>query len=64
MGLTLNINLKAPSKDHSLLMAVMRVDGRKLVVNTQQNLLTASFDKVNQRCFTSKEKFSMRENKQ
>ena len=63
MGLTLNINLKTPSKDHSLLMAIIRVDGKKLAVSTQQNVLTASFDRVKQRCFTSKEKFSMRENK-
>ena len=44
-------------------MAIIRVDGRQLRVSTQQNVLTASFDKVKQRCFTSKEKFSMRENK-
>ena len=46
-----------------MLMAIIRVDGRQLRVSTQQNVLTASFDKVKQRCFTSKEKFSMRENK-
>lgn len=63
MSLTININLKTPSKEHSLLMAIIRVDGRQLRVSTQQNVLTASFDKEKQRCFTSKEKFSMRENK-
>lgn len=63
MSLTINFNLKSPSKEHSLLFAVIRVDGRMLRVSTQQNVLTASFDKVKQRCFTSKEKFSMRENK-
>jgi integrase len=63
MSLTINFNLKSPSKEHSLLMAIIRVDGRQLRVSTQQNVLTASFDKVKQRCFTSKEKFSMRENK-
>ncbi|WP_206113219.1 tyrosine-type recombinase/integrase [Sodaliphilus pleomorphus] len=44
-------------------MAIIRVDGRQLRVSTQQNVLTASFDKVKQRCFTSKEKFTMRDNK-
>ena len=44
-------------------MAIIRVDGKKLRVSTQQNVFTASFDKVKQRCFTSKEKFSIRENK-
>ena len=63
MSLTINFNLKTPSKEKSLLMAIIRVDGRKLRVSTQQNVLTASFDKVKQRCFTSKEKFSSRENK-
>ncbi len=63
MSLTINFNLKSPSKEHSLLFAIIRVDGRQLRVSTQQNVLTASFDKVKQRCFTSKEKFSMRENK-
>lgn len=63
MSLTINFNLKTPSKEKSLLMAIIRVDGRKLRVSTQQNVLTASFDKVKQRCFTSKEKFSKRENK-
>jgi len=63
MSLTININLKTPSKEHSLLMAIIRVDGRQLRVSTQQNVLTESFDKEKQRCFTSKEKFSMRENK-
>ncbi len=45
-------------------MAVIRMDGRMLRVSTQQNVLTESFDKVKQRCFTSKEKFPHRENKQ
>ena len=63
MGITINFNLKSPSKEHSLLFAIIRVDGKQLRVSTQQNVLTASFDKVKQRCFTSKEKFSMRENK-
>ena len=44
-------------------MAIIRVDGRKLRVSTQQNVLTATFDKEKQRCYTSKEKFSIRENK-
>ena len=63
MGITINFNLKTPSKEHSLLFAIIRVDGKQLRVSTQQNVLTACFDKVKQRCFTSKEKFSMRENK-
>jgi integrase len=63
MSLSINFNLKTPLKEKSLLMAIIRVDGRKLRVSTQQNVLTPSFDKVKQRCFTSKEKFSMRENK-
>lgn len=63
MSLTINFNLKTPSKEHSLLMAIIRFDGRQFRISTQQNVLTASFDKVKQRCFTSKEKFSMRENK-
>ena len=63
MGITINFNLKSPSKEHSLLFAIIRVDGKQLRVSTQQNVLTASFDKVKQRCFTSKEKFSLRENK-
>lgn len=63
MSLTINFNLKSPSKEHSLLFAVIRVDDRQLRVSTQQNVLTASFDKVRQRCFTSKEKFSPRDNK-
>lgn len=63
MSLTINFNLKSPSKEHSLLFAIIRIDGRQLRVSTQQNVLTASFDKIKQRCFTSKEKFSMRENK-
>ena len=63
MSLTINFNLKSPFKEKSLLMAIIRVDGRKLRVSTQQNVFTASFDKVKQRCFTSKEKFSKRENK-
>lgn len=63
MSLTINFNLKSPSKEHSLLFAIIRIDGRQLRVSTQQNVLTACFDKVKQRCFTSKEKFSMRENK-
>lgn len=46
-----------------MLMGIIRVDGRQLRVSTQQNVLTASFDKKKQRCFTSKEKFSSRENK-
>lgn len=63
MSLTINFNLKSPSKEHSLLFAIVRVDGRSLRVSTRQNVLTASFDKKKQRCFTSKEKFSFRENK-
>lgn len=63
MNFTINFNLKTPSKQHSLIMAIIRVDGRQLRVSTQQNVLTESFDKVKQRCFTSKEKFSTRENK-
>lgn len=63
MSLTINFNMKTPFKDKSLLMAIIRVDGRKLRVSTQQNVFTASFDKAKQRCFTSKEKFSMRVNK-
>lgn len=63
MGLTINFNMKTPFKEKSLLMAIIRVDGKKLRVSTQQNVFTASFDKVKQRCFTSKEKFSIRENK-
>ena len=63
MSLTINFNLKTPSKEKSLLMAIIRVDGRKLRVSTQQNVLTATFDKEKQRCYTSKEKFSVRENK-
>ena len=63
MSLTINFNLKTPSKEKSLLMAIIRVDGRKLRVSTQQNVLTATFDKEKQRCYTSKEKFSKRENK-
>ena len=63
MSLTINFNMKTPFKEKSLLMAIIRVDGKKLRVSTQQNVLTASFDKVKQRCFTSKEKFSKRENK-
>ena len=51
MSLTINFNLKSPSTEHSLLMAIIRVDGRQLRVSTQQNVLTASFDKVKQRCF-------------
>ena len=60
MSLTINFNLKTPFKEKSLIMSIIRVDGRKLRVSTQQNVLTASFDKVKQRCFTSKEKFSIR----
>lgn len=63
MSLTINFNLKSPSKEHSLLFAIIRIDGRQLRVSTQQNVITASFDKVKQRCFTSKEKFSVRDNK-
>ena len=61
--MTINFNMKTPFKEKSLLMAIIRVDGKKLRVSTQQNVFTASFDKVKQRCFTSKEKFSIRENK-
>lgn len=64
MSLTINFNLKSPSKEHSLIILVLRIDGRMLRMSTQQNVLTESFDKVKQRCFTSKEKFSMRENRQ
>ena len=63
MSLTINFNMKTPFKEKSLLMAIIRVDGKKLRVSTQQNVLTACFDKTKQRCFTSKEKFSVRENK-
>ncbi len=44
MGITINFNLKSPSKEHSLLFAIIRVDGKQLRVSTQQNVLTASFD--------------------
>ncbi len=63
MSLTINFNLKTPFKEKSLLMAIIRVDGRKLRISTQQNVITSAFDKDKQRCFTSKEKFSNRENK-
>ena len=63
MNFTINFNLKTPSKQYSLIMCIIRVGGRQLRVSTQQNVLTESFDKVRQRCFTSKEKFSTRENK-
>lgn len=61
--MTINFNLKTPAKEHSLVFVIIRIDGRTLRVSTQQNVLTASFDKKKQRCFTSKEKFSPRDNK-
>ena len=63
MSMTINFNLKDPSKEHSLVFVVIRIAGRTLRVSTQQNVLTASFDKKKQRCFTSKEKFSPRDNR-
>lgn len=63
MSLTINFNLKTPSKEHSLIMAIVRIEGKNQRVSTHQNVLTSSFDKVKQRCFTSKEKFTPRENK-
>lgn len=63
MSMTINFNLKTPAKGHSLVFVIIRIDGRTLRVSTQQNVLTASFDKKKQRCFTSKEKFSPRDNR-
>lgn len=63
MSMTINFNLKTPAKEHSLVFVIIRIDGRTLRVSTQQNVLTASFDKKKQRCFTSKEKFSPRDNR-
>jgi hypothetical protein len=39
------------------------IDANSYPLLLNLNVLTASFDKVKQRCFTSKEKFSKRENK-
>ena len=63
MSMTINFNLKTPAKEHSRVFVIIRIDGRTLRVSTQQNVLTASFDKKKQRCFTSKEKFSPRDNR-
>ena len=55
--------LQYPHKMESLVLFTVRINGNSAKVSTKQSVKTKMWDKEVHRCFTSKEKFTDRENR-
>ena len=64
MNVHLNFTLKEPKKKVSLLYVRCRWNSNYVKVSTRQQVIVATWDKTQQLCVTSKEKFTERTNRQ
>lgn len=64
MNVHLSFTLKEPKKKESLLYVRCRWNSNYVKVSTRQQVIVATWDKTQQLCITSKEKFTDRTNRQ
>ena len=64
MAFKIKFNLKEPQKEESLLLLLCRWNNQQIKLSTKQRVVVSTWDNKKQLCFTSRELFSPRVNRQ